>query len=290
MPKKFTNAQKRDARVTKNAIRMRKNRTFLQKLLLPPPQILLIFILPAVIFFLPVSPFERAAPRLLALLLSGYVLLSLTLRLPRLWRAGLATLQGSLRAPERRARALLVGGLLLNLGYAVFRTVTGLFTHSLWFCTESIYYTVLSTVRFFFVEEDGRKNAAKSYRLGGYLLLLLSLSVVGTVTLAVRERTPADYPDHVIVLTVLFTLWRVVAALCSLLRFHRRRLPVPLLAKATSLSAAAVSLFGLQGTLLTRYAADPFLRRRWNVFTGCFVCFSLPVMALFILKRGREMQ
>lgn len=282
---------------------MQKFRAFWRRILLPRPRILLLFVFPAVIFLLPLSCFEHPAPRAISFLLALYVLLSLSLRLPLLYRLGRESLlrlhAGKSRA-EWWARAALFGGLFLNLIYALFRVASGLLTHSLWFCAEAVYYMVLSAIRFALVEEDRRISAErnrlerrvhawKSYRKGGLLLLLLSLSAAGIVSLAIRESHTHSYPDLVVAATVLFTLWRLGSALYHLLRFRRRRQPIPLLSKAISLSAALVSFFGLQGTLLARFGQGVSNHALWNGLTGGFICISLSVMALLIIFKGKQM-
>lgn len=297
MPKKFTNKPQKQGCVGKNSTRPSKNPTFWHRLLFPGITRLLPLVFLATLFFFPLPPLAQPVFRILALLLSLYVLLSLGLRLPRLLPVALGRLSAQLHrlAPaELRAQLTLLGGLLLNLAYSIFRTVMGVMTHSLWFLAESVYYMGLCATRFWIAQEEhlrtDRLQRAELYLRGGRFLLILSLSAAGTVTLSVREQRYTAYSDPLIAVTAAFALWRVGAAALSLLRFRREQRPVPLLAKAVSLSAAAVSLFGLQSTLLSRYGVALPLRTRWNAATGCFVCISLPVLALFIFSKGRNMK
>lgn len=296
MQKKFTNKPSKRGHVTKNAIRVPKNATFWRRLLFPSPHILLLPTFLAILFLFPIRPFSRLPFRILALLFSLYVLFTLCLRLPRF----LQSIQQRFRSrfyrlerAERWAHLALLGGLLFNLFYAVFRTVMGVMTRSTWFFAESVYYMGLSAARFWLIESE-RKNVrlslSQNYLQGGKILLLLSFSAIGTVTLAVGERRNAVYPDLAVWGAALFAAWRLGAALFYLLRFHRRKRSVPLFAKAISLSAAAVSLFGFQTTLLARLGTTPIKRAVWNTISGSIVCISLPVMALILLLKGKQMQ
>lgn len=265
-----------------------------RRLLLPPVGRLVPFLFLSVLFLFPLDLFAGARFPFLALPFALYVLLSLCLRLPAFFRTVWGHFAKNSHRFDRRelwARLTLLGGLLFNLTYAVFRTVAGLFTNSLWFCAEGVYYMGLGTARFLVAEADRTGTpAAESYKRGGKLLLLLSLSAVGTVTLAVGAREAPQYTDTIIFATALFAAWRVLSALFQIFWFHRRHRAVPLLAKAISLSAAAVSLFGLQTTLLARFGVAPARRLHWNVISGVILCISLPVTALFILWKGKKLQ
>ena len=279
---------------------MKKNRIFWKRLFLPRARTLLLFILPAVIFFLPLPLFDHLLWRTLAFSLALYVLLSLLLRLPHLYRSGRDTLLR--RGHKRRewwARATLFGGIFFNLLYALFRLCAGIFTNSLWFCAESIYYMVLGSIRFSLIEQDRRIMAEKSptdqsittsrsYRKGGKMLLLLALAMYGIVFLTIRENRTYVYPNFIIIAAVLFALWRAGSAVYNVLHFRRQKSPVLLCAKALSLSAALLSLFALQSTLLSRFGTSLALRATWNSISGISISILITVMALMMLRKGKN--
>ena len=279
---------------------MKKSAVFLRKLMLPRARTLILFILPAVTFLLPFPLFDHLFWRVISLSLALYVLLSLFLRLPHLYRSAHDTLLR--RGHQKRewwTRATLFGGILFNLLYALFRLFAGVVTDSLWFCAEAIYYVILGSIRFSLVEEDRRimaesdpvrKGAATnhSYRKGGRLLLLLALAMYGIVFLAIRENRTYAYPNLIIIGAVLFALWRAGSAIYNLLHFRRQKSPILLSAKALSLSAALLSLFALQGTLLSRFGRSLLWRAAWNGISGGLIGILLTVMALMMLRKGKK--
>ena len=280
---------------------MKKNAVFLKKLFLPRARTLILFILPAVTFLLPFPLFDHLFWRVASLSLALYVLLSLFLRLPHLYKSGRAVLlRRGHKKGEWWARATLLGGIFFNLLYALFRLFTGALTNSLWFCAEAIYYVILGSIRFSLVEEDRRITAKsdpvqgdiaiyRSYRKGGRLLLLLALAMYGIVFLTVRENRTYVYPNFVIVGAALFALWRAVSAVYHLFRFRRQKSPVLLSAKALSLSAALLSLFALQGTLLSRFGRSLVGRAAWNGASGSLISVLLTVMALMMIRKGKAL-
>ena len=279
---------------------MKKSTLFWRRIFLPRARTLMLFVLSAVIFLLPFPLFDHLLWRVLALSLALYVLLSLSLRLPHLYRSGRDTL---LRRKHKKgewwARATLFGGIFFNLLYALFRLFAGVVSNSLWFCAESIYYVVLGSIRFSLVEEDRRIAAEnppvcrdiaiyRSYRRGGKLLLILALAMYGIVFLAIRENRTYAYPNTVIIGAVLFAAWRAGSAFYNLLRFRRQKSPVLLSAKALSLSAALLSLFALQGTLLARFGRSLVRCAVWNGISGILISILTTVMALLMIRKGKS--
>ena len=279
---------------------MKKSAIFWRRLLLPRARTLMLLILPAVTFLLPFPLFDHLFCRVIALSLALYVLLSLFMRLPHLYRSGRdVLLRRKHRKREWWARATLFGGIFFNLLYALFRLLAGAVTNSLWFCAEAIYYVILGSIRFSLVEEDRcimaendpvRRDIAtkQSYRKGGKLLLLLALALYGIVFLAIRENRTYVYPNFIIWGAVLFAIWRAGSAIYHLLHFRRQKSPVLLSAKALSLSAALLSLFALQGTLLSRFGSSLAWRATWNGISGSFIGILITVMALMMLWKGKK--
>ena len=279
---------------------MKKNAAFFKRLLLPRARTLTLLILPTVTFLLPLPLFDHLFWRIASLSLALYVLLSLFLRLPHLYRSGReALLRHGHRKKEWWTRATLFSGILFNLLYALLRLFAGVLTSSLWFCAEAIYYVILGSIRFSLVEEDRRimrestpvkqKLAMyRSYRKGGTLLLLLALAIYGIVYLAIRENRTYAYPDFIIFGAALFAAFRAGSAVYHLLHFRRQKSPVLLSAKALSLSAALLSLFALQGTLLARFESSLAWRAVLNGISGSLIGILLTVMALMMLKKGKK--
>ena len=261
---------------------------------------ILLLLLPAVVFLLPLPIVSYPFFRILGFSLAAIALLLLLWRVPRVVKNGRELLSAVYRRGigDWLTRAALFGGILTNLSYATFRFVVGVQSNSLWFCAEAVYYLLLSAARILLVEEDRQINdeinpvvgdtmAWRAYRRGGLLFLLLSLAASGIVILALREERTRGYPDIVVVGAILFTVWRAGLALYQILR-HRRSRPVLSLSKLLSLAAALLSFFALQCTVLVRYGRDFAYRLPLNAITGCAVCLALFVIGCFMLRRARR--
>jgi divalent metal cation (Fe/Co/Zn/Cd) transporter len=110
----------------------------------------------------------------------------------------------------------------------------------------------------------------------------------GIVFLAIREDRTYVYPNFIIIGAVLFAVWRAGSAVYHLLHFRRQKSPVLLSAKALSLSAALLSLFALQGTLLSRFGRSLARRAAWNGISGSFIGILITVMALMMIRKAKK--
>ena len=261
---------------------------------------ILALLLPAVVLLLPVPALSYPVFRILGFSLVGISLLLLLLTLPRIVKSGKALLKTACggRLGGFVSRAALLGGILLNLVYAAFRFAVGLYTRSLWFCAEAVFYLLLCAARVFLVEEDRRIGAAPDpqvrerigwgvYRRGGFLFLFLAIAASGIVTLALREEHTRGYTDAVVVGAILFSAWRAGLALFQIFS-HRRKLPLLSFAKLLSLCTALLSIFALQTTLFARFGADFKYRFPLNAATGTAVALSLFAIGGAMLARAQR--
>jgi hypothetical protein len=261
---------------------------------------ILVLLLPAVVFLLPLPIVSYPFFRILGFSLAGIALLLLLWRVPRVVKSGRELLFATYR--QRLGgwltRAALFGGILLNLSYAAFRFAVGVRSTSLWFCAEAVYYLLLCAARILLVEEErqisaetdpamGDTLAWQAYRRGGFFMLILSLAASGIVVLALREERTRGYPDIVVAGAILFTAWRAGLSLYQILR-HRHARPVLSLVKLLSLAAALLSFFALQCTVLARHKWDFAYRLPLNAATGGAVCLALFLTGCFMLRRARR--
>ena len=86
-----------------------------------------------------------------------------------------------------------VVSLCINLSYGIYNLITGLATHTWWYITIGLYFTVLGIMRFA-VLQIKRKAADVSdeyfaKKFTGIMLVVLSVCLIGTVILSsVTER------------------------------------------------------------------------------------------------------
>ena len=86
-----------------------------------------------------------------------------------------------------RTLKIALATLLFNIAFATYHLVIGLVTRSWWLLTLGSYYLVLSVVRFVVLHLKSKEHFIIKFT--GWMLMLLSIPLVGTVILSVlRDR------------------------------------------------------------------------------------------------------
>ena len=82
-----------------------------------------------------------------------------------------------------RLLKLALASLIFNVAFASYHLVTGLVTGSWWLLTLGSYYLILSIVRFAVLRTPSKERFVTKFT--GWMLILLSVPLVGTVVLSV---------------------------------------------------------------------------------------------------------
>lgn len=199
---------------------------------------------------------------------------------------------------ELRVRISLYIGTLINIGYAVFKLITGVFYSSSWFGVVAIYYIVLSLIRFFLIKayrksmklsDDTYQHEWKSYRLCGILLLFLNTTMTGMAVHMVWHNETYHYPGFIIYASATYTFYRMAIAVKKVLG-KKITNPILLSTKALDLSMALMAMFALQTAMLFSFGEEmtDMTRRLMNSLTGSAVCFSVLCIALFMIIKSTK--
>jgi len=237
--------------------------------------------------------------------LSAYTLCVVAAALPPLIRRMRAAVYRNQRAAtyltqaELRARISLYTGTLINLGYALFKLATGIWFRSFWFGAVAVYYMVLCLIRFLLVHNDRKTRAMeggreqlvqqwKSYRLCGWLLLVLNAAISGMVFQMIWENQSYSYPGFVIYASAAYTFYRLTMSIIRAVKSRKGDQPVFAAARALDLCVALMAIFALQTALLDAFGGDlsQWARLVFNTFTGGSVCLAVVCIALYMILRS----
>ena len=144
-----------------------------------------------------------------------------------------------------------LASLVFNMAFATYHLVMGLVTRSWWLLTLGLYYLVLSVVRFVVLHLKSKEYFIIKFT--GWMLMLLSIPIVGTVILSVlRDR---DHKLHMIVMTAMaacaFT--KITLAIIKLIHTRRSKYAILITLRNISLAYAFVSIFALQRSMLVSF-------------------------------------
>ena len=144
-----------------------------------------------------------------------------------------------------------IASLTFNIAFATYHLVMGLVTSSWWLLTLGSYYLVLSIVRFVVLRsKSGERFIAK---FTGWMLILLSIPLAGTVILSVlRDR---GQERHMIVMIVMaaYAFTKITLATIKLIKARRSTSATLITLRNISFADAVVSIFALQRSMLVSF-------------------------------------
>ncbi len=195
--------------------------------------------------------------------------------------------------------SLAVSGLL-----ALSKMAAGWWFSSSWFAVLAGYYLVLCLTKGL-VLHRGRIAAAQPdqrrreqgewrvYRLCGWLLAALSLSLQGVAVLIVREDGGFRYQGYLIFAVALYDFYCLISSLVFFAVNRGRHSPAVLALKGISLASSLVSMLSLQTAMFASFGSG--MQREWqqgmNLATGTAVCLLLALLGLgMVVQAGRRLR
>lgn len=198
-----------------------------------------------------------------------------------------------IRNKKARTELLLGLGLAVNLAYAVYNLITGVYYGSVWLGAVAVYYIMLCSVKFFlllrgFELGQSRVKALKDMRICGVLLIVLNLTISILIYRMIRQSSAHLYSGGVIFAAAGYTLFRIGATIVDSQSLKKHFDPTIFAAKALSLSVALMSFFSLQTSLLDRFCTDAGFTKGLNLLTGTVVAVIVLSAALRTLFRANK--
>ena len=196
---------------------------------------------------------------------------------------------------ELRIRISLYGGLVFNIGFAVFKVVMGVMFQSKWLFAMAGYNTILSGIRFVLVyrdqidrkeenEYEKRLHGLHSYKVCGWLMLLLNIAISVIVIMVVFDNQTIVYPGYMIYAMAAFAFYCLTMGIINMVKYWHRNNPVFSAVKRLGMAKALVSIFTLQVAMLTQFGSGEGMNQQFaNGATGMVVCVIITVMAVLML-------
>lgn len=191
-----------------------------------------------------------------------------------------------------KAKISLYLSLGINIVYSFYKVSAGIYYHSLWFGTVAFYYIVLSVQRFFLLYHIRKKDRnyileLKKYCLCGYLLLTLTIAVIGMNVYLIHEQQTIIYPGYMIYAMAGYTFYNLIVAVMNTVRYRTLEKPIYHASKMIALATALVSLFSLQIAMFAEFGKNDVQQRIMNTLTGFGVLIIIIVISLLMIIRGK---
>ena len=181
-----------------------------------------------------------------------------------------------------RTLKIAIASLVFNIAFAIYHLVMGLVTSSWWLLTLGSYYLILSTVRFAVLRSKSKERFIAKFT--GWMLMLLSIPLVGTVILSVlRDR---GHKLHMIVMIAMaaYAFTKITLAIIKFIKARRSKSAILLTLRNISLADAFVSIFALQRSMLVSFEgmseAEIVIINAALGSAVCIACFLLGLLLL----------
>lgn len=179
--------------------------------------------------------------------------------------------------------------LVLNIAYSIFQLCLGLYHKSFWFISMSVYYVLLSLMRFYLVNHTKKNKPGedllieyKRYNICGWVMLLMNLTVTAIIFFIIYfDRTFYHHQITTIALAA-YTFLTFSLSIYNFIKYRKYNSPVYSAAKSINLVAACVSMMTLTTTMLTTFGGEDVVEYKKLLLTMVGVVVSLFILAISI--------
>ena len=179
--------------------------------------------------------------------------------------------------------------LVCNAGYALGNCITGFFAHSWWLITVGAYYAVLAATRFS-VLKIKRKACGDhdtelfARRITGFLLIVLSLCIVGVNILSAVKDRGTVFHEIVMITIATYTFSKITIAVIGMAKAKHSASPAVQTLRNIALADACVSVYTMQRSMLVSFpgmeAAGILI---FNIFTGTAVWLVVLLLGINLI-------
>lgn len=181
---------------------------------------------------------------------------------------------------------------IVNLGYGIFKTVSGLMIGVAWVWADGLYNLVQGVIQLGQLTLH-RKHLPieaqwKSYRVCGWMILVVHLTMTGLVFMMIHRGEAEEYPGYMIFATAAFTFYKLITSFVEVARDRKHVSPVDSSVYLLDLTQALFSLFSLQVALLHAFNDGSIDPKLMNSLTGGVVCLLVMATGIYMIRRANR--
>ena len=191
--------------------------------------------------------------------------------------------------------------LCLNILMALTRAVTGIYSASVWLIVLAGYYLVLCLAKGWVLYAE-RKAAGDSdehsrirkewrtFRLCGWMLIVLTVFLQGVVIKIVRDGSSFSYRGTLIFAVALYDFYCLISSIIYMFRTRKRQNPATVAIRCIRLATSLVAMLSLQTAMFASFAGGmPLVQRQiMNAAIGTCVCLALLVIGILMVIQGNR--
>ena len=183
---------------------------------------------------------------------------------------------------------LALASLIFNIAFAIYHLVLGLVTISWWLLTLGSYYLVLSIVRFMVLCSKSKERFIT--KLTGWMLIILSIPLAGSVVLSVVRDRGHEYHMIVMIAMAAYAFTKITLATINLVKSRRSTSGALIMLRNISFADAFVSIFALQRSMLVSFEgmteAEIVIM---NAALGSAVCVIVVLLGINLLRSKKAL-
>ena len=141
--------------------------------------------------------------------------------------------------------------LIFNVAFGAYHLVFGIVSSSWWLLTLGTYYLILSIVRFAVLRTKSKEWDITKFT--GWMLMALSIPLVGTVILSVVRDRGQEYHMIVMIAMATYAFTKITLATINLVKSRRSKSGALITLRNISFADAFVSIFALQRSMLVSF-------------------------------------
>ncbi len=182
--------------------------------------------------------------------------------------------------------------LIFNLLFAFYNGILGVASASVIFIASSVYYLLLSSMRFSALMLERRskeQNDRKIATVIGALLIILSVIFQVMVFVSMKYQTAADYGTIPMIAIATYTFTKITLAAITAVKHKKDHIKLFKAINAIRYSEVAVSLLTMQQSMLVTFKdmdnnSDIIL----NAATGAGVCLFIFTLGIITINISRK--
>lgn len=191
--------------------------------------------------------------------------------------------------------------LFLGVCFVGYNAFVGLYFHSIWNGSISIYYGLLVAIRIVFLwgeyrisredrqEEEKDLKRAKMFKLGGVLLLCVNMALVIPVTLLATAQKNVNLPMWVAIANAGYTFYKVSGCIYSFIKTRRESILTIKGIKNLNLTSATVSLLSLENIMIITFSESIDSGMEIMMMLSAFVAMIINIwIAVTTLTLGKK--
>ncbi len=205
-----------------------------------------------------------------------------------------STAIGTRLIADKRYRVITkaVISLIFNLLFAFYNGILGIISVSVIFVVSSVYYLLLSSMRFSVVMLE-RKNKEQNDRkisvVIGTLLIILSIIFQAMMFVSMKYETAVDYGTIPMITIATYTFTKITVAVITAARHKNDITTLYKSINAIRYSEVAVSLLTMQQSMLVTFKdMDSNSEIILNACTGAVVCLFIFSLGIITIKQDRK--